>query len=79
MLTKIKEFLGKTQELWRMAQDIVSVKGGLYVDAFALAVLLRLLGPFKGYPAMTPQEAGLWAATIAAFAYSNNGPKDGQA
>jgi hypothetical protein len=73
MLDNIKAYIQKGQELWNLAQDIVSVKGGLWVDMFAIAVLLRLLGPFKGFPAMTPQEAGLWAATIASFAYSKGG------
>lgn len=73
MLERIKSYIQKSQELWNMAQDVVSVKGGLWVDMFAIAVLLRLLGPFKGYPPLTAQEAGLWAATIGAFAYSKGG------
>lgn len=73
MLDNIKAYIQKGQELLDIAQDVVSVKGGLWVDLFAIAVLLRLLGPFKGYPPLTAQEAGLWAATIGAFAYSKGG------
>ena len=73
MLDKIKGYIQKGQELWNMAQDIVSVKGGLWVDAFAIATLLRLLGPFWGFPSMTVQEAAIWGTTIAAFAATKIG------
>lgn len=51
-------------------QNAAQLKGGTYVDLFAVVFILRLLGPFRGYPAMTPAEAGCWAATISAFAYN---------
>ena len=79
MIDQIKAWIQKAQQVWDMLQDLASMKGGLYVDLFAIAVLLRLLGPLKGYPSMTIQEAGLWAATIGSFAFSGNGPKDGTA
>ncbi len=61
---------------WKRVQQFASIDGGLYIDAFAIVMLLRLLGPLRGYPAMTPSEAGMWAATIGAFAVSNfGGPK----
>lgn len=60
---------------WEYLQDLCSLKAGLYVDAFAIVMLLRLLAPLKGYPAMNAAEAGMWAATITAFAYTNKGPK----
>jgi hypothetical protein len=75
MIDKIKAYIQKAQELWNMAQDIISVKGGLWVDAFALVTLVRLLAPLKGYPSMTVQEAAIWGTTIAAFSYSNGGSK----
>ena len=56
----------------------MSLKGGLFVDAFAVVSLIRLLAPLKGYAALTAPEAAMWAATItAAFAASNigGGPK----
>lgn len=65
----------KLLQLGRVIQDAIQLKGGTYVDMFAVVFILRLLGPFKGFPAMNPSEAGMWAATIAAFAYSNQGPK----
>lgn len=76
MLDKVKALINKAQEIWNLLQDLISVKGGLYVDCFAVIVALRLLAPLKGYPAMTPAEAGIWASTITAFAASViGGPK----
>lgn len=76
MIDKIKAWLAAFKAVSNVVQDAISVSGGLYVDCFAVVMLLRLLGPLKGYPAMNPAEAGMWAATIAAFSYSNtNGPK----
>lgn len=75
-MDKLKGFFVTLKNVSTLVQDAVSVDGGLWVDCFAIVMLLRLLGPFKGYPAMTTAEAGMWAATIAAFSYSNtNGPK----
>ena len=76
MLDKLKTFLEKTNEIWRMVQDVVSIKGGLYIDMFAVVMIARLIGAMFGKPPLTVAEAGLWGATIAAFAYSGtNGPK----
>lgn len=77
MIDKIKQIATTFKDLSSTIQDALNVKGGLYVDCFAIVMLLRLLGPLKGYPAMTPAEAALWAATIASFAASNvgGGPK----
>lgn len=73
MLDKIKAYIQKGQELWNMAQDVVSVKGGLWVDMFAIVTLVRLLAPLRGYPSMTIQEAAIWGTTISAFAFSKGG------
>jgi hypothetical protein len=73
VLDNIKAYIQKGQELWNMAQDVVSVKGGLWVDLFAIVTLVRLLAPLKGFPAMTVQEAAIWGTTIAAFSYSKGG------
>ncbi len=74
-MDRIRRIVVTLTELSSIVQDALTIKGGLYVDAFAIAMLLRLLGPFRGYPAMTPAEAGMWAVTIAAFSYSHGGPK----
>lgn len=75
-MDKLKSFFAVVKSVSGIVQDAVTVGGGLYVDAFAIVMLLRLLGPLKGYPSMNAAEAGMWAATIAAFSYSNtNGPK----
>ncbi len=67
----------KVKEIWNWIQDFMSLKGGLFVDAFAVVFLIRLLAPLKGYAALTAPEAAMWAATITAFAASNigGGPK----
>lgn len=48
-----------------------SLDGGSWVDLFGVVILARLLGPLFHLPPMTAAEAGTWASTIAAFAYSN--------
>ncbi len=70
----MNKFLMFFEAYWNDIQNILSLKGGLYVDAFAIVFLIRLLGPLKGLTPLNASEAGMWAATIAAFAYSN-GPK----
>lgn len=63
----------KLMSAWKWAQEFLSVRGGLFVDLFALVFVVRLLAPLKGFPALNVAEAGMWAATISAFAYSNGG------
>lgn len=67
MLSKLKAFL----------QGTLDVKGGTFVDVFALIFMVRLCGPLWHLPAINISEATFWSATIAAFAYGNSGPKDG--
>lgn len=75
-MDKLKNLFSTLKQVSSMVQDLISVNGGIYVDAFAIVMLVRLLGPLRGYPAMNAAEAGMWAATIAAFSYSNTqGPK----
>lgn len=75
-MDKLKSFFAVLKSISSLVQDALSVNGGLWVDCFAVVMLLRLLGPFKGYPAMSTAEAGVWAATIASFAAGNfGGPK----
>jgi uncharacterized protein (DUF2164 family) len=69
MLARIKAFL----------QGTLDIKGGTFVDLFALVFLIRLLGPLWGLQGINISEATLWSATIGAFAISHGGPKDGQA
>ena len=73
MITKLKQFLVSFKNVSSVVQDALSVNGGLYVDAFAIVTLLRLLAPLKGYPAMSLAEAGIWGTTIAAYAAGNFG------
>lgn len=73
MLDKLKSILKILQQAWAWCQDFISIKGGLFVDAFAVVMIVRLLGPLKGFPPLTVAEAGMWAATITAFAASNIG------
>jgi hypothetical protein len=69
MLEKIKAFL----------QGTLDIKGGTFVDLFALIFMVRLCGPLWRLPAISIAEATFWASTIGAFAISHGGPKDGQA
>lgn len=58
-------------ELWKRIQAALAVDGGLYVDAFALVLIVRLLAVLWGYPPVTGPEAGVWASVVSAYAYSN--------
>lgn len=76
MIDKIKSYSSYAQAAWNWLQDFISLKGGLYIDAFAIVFLVRLLGPLRGYPSIKMAEAAMWSATIGAFAASNfGGPK----
>lgn len=70
MLDKIKFY-------WAYVQQLLSLDGGLYIDAFAVCFMVRLLGPLRGYPPVNMAEAGMWSATIAAFAYGKGGGPKG--
>ena len=76
MLEKLKGYADTAKTVWAWLQDFASLKGGLYVDAFAIVFLVRLLAPLRGFPPLNYSEAGMWAATIAGFSYSNKGPKN---
>lgn len=75
-MDKLKSLFDTLKQVSSMVQDLISVSGGIYVDCFAVVMLVRLLGPLKGYPAMNAPEAAIWSATIASFAAGNiGGPK----
>lgn len=65
--------MNKIMAAWQWIQSFLSIDGGLFVDAFAIVFIVRLLAPLKGFPGLNASEAGMWASTIAAFAYSNKG------
>lgn len=75
MINRIKDLATYAQAVWTWIQGFVSVQGGIYVDMFAVVFIVRLLAPLKGFPALNYSEAGMWAATISAYAYSKGGPK----
>jgi hypothetical protein len=76
ILSKFRVFLINLNAVWSTLQDIISVKGGLYVDVFGVVMIIRLLAPLKGYQPITPSEAAVWASTIGAFAAAViGGPK----
>jgi len=52
------------------------LKGSDWVDLFGIVFLIRLIAVLFHFPPLTMAEAGMWASTIASFAYTNtNGPK----
>ncbi len=75
MITKLQIFLSQIKDIWDQVQSIGSIDGGLYVDAFGLVIMFRLLAVLKGYPALTAAEATTWGTAIGALAYSNKGTK----
>lgn len=66
--------LDRLLSLWFKLQKF-TLDGGTFVDLFAVVTVLRLCGPLFGRPPMNLAEAGVWSATIAAFAASNIGAK----
>ena len=76
MLERLKRFLIRAEEISALLQNLVSVKGRLFVDMFAVVMVVRLIAVLAGKPPLTAAEAGMWAATIATFGYSNSGPKN---
>jgi len=68
----------KIMDWWKYVQDLLSVDGGLYVDWMCLVMIVRLGAVLFHFPPMNMAEAGIWAATISTYGYSNNGPKGGQ-
>lgn len=68
---KLADFFDEVKLVWKWLQDFLSLDGGLFVDAFAVVFLVRLLAPLRGFPPLTMAEAGMWGVTIASFAYSN--------
>lgn len=56
-------------EWWTYIQSLLSVDGGLYVDAFAIVMLVRLVAVLFGKPPLTIEEAGIWGATIGTYGY----------
>jgi hypothetical protein len=70
MLDKIKFY-------WTYVQQLLSVDGGLYVDAMCIVIIVRLIAVLKGYAPMTNAEAGIWGATIATYGTGKfRGPKN---
>ena len=68
MLEKIKAFL----------QGTLDIKGGTFVDLFAVVFLVRLLGPLWHLPAINIAEATFWSATVESFAATKIGGSNGQ-
>jgi hypothetical protein len=65
----------KIKTLWMQLQDLLSVDGGLYVDAMCLVIIARLIAVLFHCPPLTGSEAGLWGVTIATYGYTTKGPK----
>lgn len=61
---------------WLRIQELLSVDGGLYIDAMCLVMIVRLVAPLFGYSPMTASEAGIWAATITTYGFSKGKKND---
>jgi hypothetical protein len=66
----ISNLLTRVKPIWEMVQDLLSVKGGLYVDALCLVIIVRVLAVLWGFAPLTGAEAGIWSATICAYGYT---------
>lgn len=75
MIAKLQILLGNVQTVWKMIQNVLSIKGGLYVDLFGLVMVVRLLAVLKGFPPVSGAEAAVWGTTVGSLAYTNGGPK----
>ncbi len=68
--------MNRLLEIWKTLQQFLSVDGGLYVDLMCVVIIVRLLAVLWKFPPLTVAEAGLWGATVTAFAAGNfKGPK----
>jgi hypothetical protein len=63
----------KIQAVWDHIQELLSLDGGLYVDAFAVVMIVRLLAVLFGAKALNASEAGMWGATIMTYGASKFG------
>lgn len=60
----------RLKDISQKIQELVSIDGGIYVDAMCLVMIVRLVAPLFGHAPMNAPEAGIWAATIGTFGYS---------
>lgn len=67
--------LDKIKSGWVYVQDLLDVRGDVIMMAMSSVFIARVALSAFGKPAITASEAAFYSSAIAAFAYSNKGPK----
>jgi hypothetical protein len=65
----------KVKMWWERLQDFADVSGDCWMGLFTLVILIRVLAVLFGKIPLNCNEAAVYSAAIACFAYSNKGPK----
>lgn len=68
--------LEKIKDGWSYVQDLLDVRGDVIMLAMSCVFTARVALSAFGKPPLTVAEAALYSSAIAAFAYSNKGPKN---
>lgn len=67
--------IAKIQAVWDKVQDLLDIEGDVWMGFFTAFILWRILAVLSGHAPLTNAEAGAYSSAVAAFAYSNRGPK----
>jgi hypothetical protein len=65
----------KIKQFWLYIQDLLDVRGDVIMMAMSSVFIARVAYAAFGHPALSANEAAMYAAAIGSFAYSNRGPK----
>lgn len=63
------------KKLWEGWQKFFDLHGDTWLGMFTLLILIRIVLVLKGQKPLTVAESTAYSSAIAAFAYSNKGPK----
>lgn len=67
--------LDKIKQTWEYLQDLADVRGDCIMLAYSSAMIARTMLAAFGHAPLGAAEAAAYGSAIAAFAYSNKGPK----
>lgn len=56
---------------WDYIQSLLDIDGDVWMGAFTVVILIRLVAVLKGYSTLSAAEAATYASAVTAFAYSN--------
>jgi hypothetical protein len=71
----MSELKARIKAEWDYIQALLDIDGDCWMGLFTLVIVVRLVLVLKGYAPLTASEAGTYGSAVAAFAYSNRGPR----